>query len=299
MSLLRFEMPDMTGIDLTGQQDGQKRDVADPNLNVNERILAGVDGADVLAVADIDRNALARQEYFDNALTNVTDFDLTDADLINMLQQSRANEGVSDNLFGMASNTGDRLMASVSTDARLALTTDALQQARYGSEEVALSTTHREDGWHIYDQDQEHGIWQVGHRHDNDGVYSDIRATITGLAVAMGVQGADWDKLNQSLAQGGSMETLGQMRDTIQGLHGYASTSAGFALFGQALQSLDADMLQRQQAENPKGEFRPAIGTPEQEIKTPQMAYKPPEQRPDGPNGGTPGMSPGSPTMRV
>ncbi len=294
MSLLRFEMPDMTqGIDLTGQQNGQKRDVADPNANVNERVLAGANIEDILATGvDIDRNDLAREEYFDNALNSVN-LRMTDIDLINMQQQRVAKEGVATDLLKVGSTTGGKLGLSD----RLEVTTDQLLQARNGSKEVALSTLHREDGWHTYDQDNEHGIWQVGHHHDNDGIYSDFRATINGLAVSMSLQGVDWNDLNQAL---GPMGNLDQMRDALDGLNNIATSRAGLAGFGAFFQALDQDLFNRQKVENPKAtDLRAPLGTPEEEIKTPQMAYRPPEKQLDGPGGNGPGMSMGSPNMRV
>lgn len=293
MSLLRFDMPDMTGIDLTGQQDGKKRDVTDPQMNANERVMAGQNIEDILATGvDIDRNDLAREEYFDNLLNSVN-LRMSDIDLVNMQQQRVAKEGVATDLLEVGSTTGDKLGLSD----RLEVTTDQLLQARNGSKEVALSSLHREDGWHTYDPDNEHGIWQVGHRHDNDGIYSDFRATINALAVSMNEKGVDWIQLNNAL---GPMGNLDQMRDALDGLNDIASTRAGLAGFGAFFQALDQDLFNQQRVENPKAtDLRTPLGTPEEEIKTPQMAYRPPEKQLDGPGGNGPGMSMGSPTMRV
>jgi len=294
MSLLRFDMPDMTGIDLTGGVSGQKRDQASPTVSqMDEMVLAGTNVEDILATGvDIDRNDLAREEYFDNVLNDVN-LRVTDIDLVNMQQQRAAKEGAATDLLEVGSTTGDKLGVSD----RLEVTTDQLLQARNGSKEVALSVAAREDGWHTFDPDQEHGIWQVGHHHDQDAVYSDFRASITNMAMAMSLQGVDWNDLNRAL---GPMGNLDQMRDALDGLNDIAMSRGGMAGFGAFFQALDQDLFARQKAENPKAtDLRAPLGTPEEEIKTPQMAYRPPEKQLDGPGGNGPGMSMGSPTMRV
>lgn len=285
--MLSFQMPD-GDIDLSGESAGNKKDEVDLNVNAQEMVLAGVDTADILATeVDLDRSEIAREEYFDAALANVN-FNLTDIDVVSMQQQRVAHEGAAIDILQAGSVTGDKLG---STNENLSETNDELLEARNGSKEVALSVLHREDGWHTFDPDNEHGIWQVGHRHDQDGVYSDVRATINGLALTMNAQGIEWDELNQAMSKGGSLESLDQMRDALSGLNDMAMNRAGFAGFGAFFQALDADLFDRQRVENPKGDVRPALGTPEPEVTPPQMAYRPENQPGTAPGTGGPGMS--------
>lgn len=286
-------MPDMAGIDLGGESEGGSRKTeTEMFVNPEEMALAGVGAEDILASGvDLDQDRFARDAYFDEAMMNV-DLRLMDIDVVSRQLGYTGNEGAAGDLFMAASTTGDKLgvrNANISEDV------DELQQGRFGSQEVALSATHREAGWDVYDPDNEHGIWQVGHRHDQDGIDSDFRATINGYALSMNAMGVDWEDLNKAL---GPMGNLEQMREALSGLNEIAGSRAGFAGFGAFFQALDSEMFSMQKAEDPKGDVKPALGTPEPEVEPPQYTLNTPTNDPNGPNN-NPGMSPAAPTIRV
>lgn len=283
---LSFSMPEGM-IDLSGDSasGGQKKDDPQTEANAQEMALAGVSTFDI-GDADLDLSFRVREQYFDDILLN-PDLAVNDIDVISMQQGNVASEVTAMELMESASTTGDQL----GRNNTLELATDRLLQARNGSREVELSTQHREAGWSVFDPDSQHGMWQVGNRHDQDGVYSDVRATINGLALSMNAQGIEWDELNQAMGKGGSLESLDQIRDALSGLNDMAMNRAGFAGFGAFFQALDADLFDRQKADNPRGDVRPALGTPEPEVTPPEMAYRPENQPGNAPGTGGPGMS--------
>ena len=292
-------MPDLTGVDLTEDSTKGPTDLARHQRNVEEMALAGVGAEDILASGvDLDQDLAARNAYFNEALLNV-DLSRTDIDMVSWKLGYTGNEGAAGDLFAAASTTSDKLgnrSGVVSEDV------DELQQGRFGSEEVALSVTAREDGWATYDPFNEEGGWENWHiqHHDTDGIDSDYRTAINAAAIRMHEMGEEWGPINQALAMGGTMLGVAQMREALVGLSDIAASRAGFSAMGAFFERLDSDLLAMQKADDPKGNYRPALGTePETEAPAMQATYRPPENQPDGPNSGRPGMAPNAPTIMV
>lgn len=295
---LSFSMPEGM-IDLSGDSasGGQKKDEPQTDANAQEMALSGMTAFDIQGI-DLDTSSYVREQYYDNLLQEVN-LQVSDIDVVSMKQGTVGSEAAAQQILDLASTTSDKL----GRNDRLELATDRLLQARSGSREVQLSPDHREAGWEVFDPERQLGIYQhadhemhtIGEgRHDQDGVYSDVRAILASYAIHMNDMGIDFGELNGALSKGGTLESLDQMRDALSGLNTIAMNRAGFAGFGAFFQALDADLFERQKADNPRADVRPALGTPEPEVTPPQMAYNMPDQQPGGPNGpgtGGPGMS--------
>lgn len=295
---LSFSMPDGM-IDLSGESAnaGAKKDEPKDAVDLQEMQAAGVSQYDMMddnGGLDVD----SWGQNFDNIAEQISLTGLQNVSVDTISQQvgDSGNEALLREMRELADRTGDSLGKLTELEQDVDESYDRLQ----GSRNKNLSEEARMEHFATYDPDRlggiqiepetPEGVHRVGERHDQDGVYSDVRATINGLALSMSAQGVDWDELNQALGKGGSLESLDQMRDALSGLNDVAMNRAGFAGFGAFFQALDSELFDRQRAENPRGDVRPALGTPEPEVTPPQMVYRP-DQQPNGPGTGSPGMS--------
>lgn len=307
MSSVSFTMPE-GAIALSGDSaaGSQKKDEKDP-VELQGMQLAGVSRYDMMADnGGIDVNGWGQN--FDNIAEQIslTGLEGVNTDTVSQQVGDSGNENLLRELRELADRTGDSLGKLTTLEEDV----DQSYERLYGSRNKNLSEAARMEHFATYDPERlgiditppvidvmPEGTHMVGNgRHEQDGVQSDVRAMLTNYTVSMNALGIDFDELNGALSRGGAMESIGQMRDALQGLNNIAMSRAGFAGFGAFFQALDADLFERQKVENPKAEVRPALGTPEPEVTPPQYALNNPNM--NGPNT-NPGIAPGAPTIRV
>lgn len=226
---------------------------------------------------NLERSAQEREVYFEEIASNPTlAAQEHNNDDVYRIAVNSGNEGTVNDVREQASATGDEL----GKDTSLEVLADKLESRYGGSINVNLSESAqlREDSQYlnadrIKKNDSDYLLFHVL---GND--VSAKAATIGGVVYPIMLEaGVDQTSLDRALAAGGTMETPGQLRNTLNAFYDIARTNPGLSGLMGFMAEVDNDLFGMAKQSDPKADHAPVLGTPEKEPEAPTVAFTPPQ----------------------